>query len=340
VDATGVYNWNNLVPGLTPSCPIQVGTGSGTIDAAQVIASSIAASMAVVDGLFGVAAEGITNSLLGNGAVATINVQNLAITNPLLASLCVEAAQLATGAVTATKIAAAAVGTAAIQTAAITNALIANAAISGAQIQSATITGANIASATIADANIGACNVSKLTAGTATFTGDVILSRGSNLPELVLGSGGLTLWSNGSTTTSAPYAQITATGMELSYDSTHYLQVFSSGLTVVAGNSSVQVSGTAVTLTTSGSYDAVAINSTGEATFTNSSATSTVINGSQIDTGSIFAASIQLSPGSITFDAGLSVGSASAGSATLPANPVGFVEVVIGSTTRKIPYYA
>lgn len=32
--------------------------------------------------------------------------------------------------------------------------------------------------------------------------------------------------------------------------------------------------------------------------------------------------------------------SANAGAATLPSNPAGFLEVVIGGTTRKIPYYA
>jgi hypothetical protein len=31
---------------------------------------------------------------------------------------------------------------------------------------------------------------------------------------------------------------------------------------------------------------------------------------------------------------------ATAGAETLPANPVGFIEVNIGGTNRKIPYYA
>jgi uncharacterized protein YjbI with pentapeptide repeats len=220
-NAKGVFSWNNIVPGITPSFSISYGSTSGTTDATAIMTATIAASMAVVNNLFGVAAAGITNTLLGSGAVATINIQALAVTNPLLASLCVTAANLASSSVTATAIAALAVGTAAIQTVAITNALIANLAVSGAQIQSATITGANIASATIAGANIGTativqanmasasigtaqiqslavtdalianCSVSKLAAGTANFSGTATFSNGSNL--LQISSSGITV---------------------------------------------------------------------------------------------------------------------------------------------------
>lgn len=172
VDASGNFQGNNIVPGITPSFPITYGSTIGTTDASALMAATITASMAVVNGLFGVAAGGITNPLLGASAVATINIQALAVTSPLLAALCVEAANLDAGSVTSTKIAALAVGTAAIQTAAITNALIANLAVSGAQIQNATILGANIASATIAGANIGTAtiaqaNIANLAVGTA-----------------------------------------------------------------------------------------------------------------------------------------------------------------------------
>jgi len=196
----GTYSWNNIVPGITPSFMVTYGSTVGTTDATAIMTATIDASMAVVNKLFGVAAAGITNPLMGSGAVATINIQALAVTNPLLASLCVQAANLDSGSVTSTAIAALAVGTGAIQTAAITTALIANAAVSNAKIQSATITGASIASATIAGANIATativqanmasasigtaqiisasitdalisnCSINKLTAGTASFT--------------------------------------------------------------------------------------------------------------------------------------------------------------------------
>lgn len=168
VDSAGNYQWNKIVPGITPSWPITLGTTTGTIDAASVLLSSITSTMSVVANQFGVA----------NNGIATINIQALAITNPLLAALAVDAAKLATGAVTATKIGALAVGTAAIQLLAVDNTIIANASVDAAkivtatitstQIASATIVGANIASATILDANIATCNVTKLTSGTIT----------------------------------------------------------------------------------------------------------------------------------------------------------------------------
>jgi len=45
------------------------------------------------------------------------------------------------------------------------------------------------------------------------------------------------------------------------------------------------------------------------------------------------------SDGNITVAANTAT-TASAGAQTLPANPVGFLVVTIGSTSRKIPYYA
>ena len=187
----GKFKGNNIVPGITPSFPVTFGSTVGTTDAAAIMTSSINSSMAIVSGLFGVADAGITNALLGPGAVGTINIQNLAVTQPLLAAAAVAASNLASGsvtndalaalavatgniqdsaitsvkigaaAVTAAAIGVAAVGTAAIQNAAITNALIANAAIDVTKIIDATITGAKIANATIAGANIGTATIAQ-----------------------------------------------------------------------------------------------------------------------------------------------------------------------------------
>lgn len=44
--------------------------------------------------------------------------------------------------------------------------------------------------------------------------------------------------------------------------------------------------------------------------------------------------------GTVSLNPVPSTGSASAGAATLPANPVGFITVIINGTSRKIPYYA
>lgn len=327
VDAQGNHQWNNIIPGITPSFPITYGSTTGTTDATAVMLSTISASMSVVNNLFGVAPNGITNPLLGPSAVATLNIQALAITNPLLASLAVQAANLASGSVTATAIAALAVGTGAIQTAAITNALIANAAISGAQIQSATITsvnvglaaiaganigsatitaaniasatittvqiasatiqGVNIATATITDANIATLNVSKLVAGTATFTGTVTLKQSGSGSQLVLTSNTVNLTINGT-----------------------------------AG---------------------IALDASGNLTVTNSLGTSTAILGNAVNTGQVNAAAIRIvGPGTLDFPSTMTSFTATAGTATLPSNPIGFMIITYnnGVSTAKFPLYS
>jgi hypothetical protein len=125
--------------------------------------------------------------------VTTAKLANLSVSTAKLADLAVEAAKLADSAVTATKIANAAVGSAAIANAAIGSAHIANAAIQSvhigsAQIQSAHIANAAVGAAAIAAAAIGTAHIQdlavtnakigdvsagKLTAGTASFTGNV-----------------------------------------------------------------------------------------------------------------------------------------------------------------------
>lgn len=46
------------------------------------------------------------------------------------------------------------------------------------------------------------------------------------------------------------------------------------------------------------------------------------------------------SGGTVNFAASQAMASATAGSATLPANPVGFLQMVIAGTARRVPYYA
>lgn len=244
VDASGKFQGNNIVPGITPQFGITFGSTVGTTDASALITSTIAASMAIVSGLFGVAAAGITNSLLGSGAVATINVQNLAITNPLLASLAVQAANLASSSVTATAIASLAVGTGAIQTAAITNALIANLAVSGAQIQSATITGANIASATIGGANIGTAtiaqaNMASASIGTAQIQALAVTNAKINdlsASKITAGTITATIGVTAGTFTGSTLV-LNAAGITTSVNNSTVLGTFLSGL-IVASNSS------------------------------------------------------------------------------------------------------
>jgi hypothetical protein len=339
MDASGVYQWNNIVPGITPSTPVTIGTTTGTTDASSVMLATLQASMAVTSGLFGVAPSGITNSLLGPLAVSTINIQALAITNPLLASLCVQAANLANSSVTATAIANAAVGTAAIQTAAITNALIANAAVGTAQIQFAAVLGANIGFATIADSNIGTCNVSKLQAGTATFTGDVILQRYFGGPQVQLTSAAVILQNSGSQLTlnsgtaafngggsslSLSASLITlqsSSGPQLTFSSSaitmqsggNQLQLTASQILLSGGGAQLTMTSSTITLKPTGGIAGVSVGSTGVATFTNSLGTSTSIDGNNIGCGQLFAAGVSVS-------------------AALVINPVGSISVGASAT--------
>jgi hypothetical protein len=161
VDGGGLFVGNNIVPGITPSFPIVFGSTTGTTDASSIMASTIASEMAITNGLFGIATGGVSNSFLGMYAVATLNIQGLAVANPELAMLAVEAGNMASGSVTAgnAALATGSVGSLAVQNGAITNLLVANNTIDAAQIVSATITYAQIAGTTIANANMGLASI-------------------------------------------------------------------------------------------------------------------------------------------------------------------------------------
>ena len=297
----GTFLANNVVPGITNSCPITFGSTSGTLDASQQMISTLAASMAVVSGEFGIAAAGVTNALMGSGAVSTLNLQALAVTNPVLAALCTQAANLASGSITTgnaalsssvvtagkmaansitasnAAIAAAAIGTAGIQTAAITTALVANLAVGTAQIITGSILSAQIGTATIADSNMGTCSVSKLIAGTANFSGTATFQYG--------GSG--------------PSVQINSTQVELN-SSTNYVGISSSGISISTSSASLDISTTISmtmgvnTLTATSSYIEMANSSSGQAVHLTSSALT-------IQNGSSYGVSINGSTGWATF---------------------------------------
>ena len=328
VNAAGVFVGNNIVPGITPQFSFTYGSTVGTTDASAIMTATITSAMAIVSGLFGVAPAGITNSLIGTGAVATINIQALAVTNPLLAALAVQAANLATGSVTSTAIAALAVGTAAIQTGAITNALIANAAVANANIITATITGASIASATIAGANIGTAtiaqaNLASLSVGTAQIQSASI--TGAKIASATITAANITTCNISSLL--AGTASFTGTVTLGINSSSTQVVLSSSGIQLISGTSSAGIS----------------LDTAGDATFTNTSATSTTIQGNVIVTSTISCNSITISPAvgfGINFGSGFPTsGTASAGSATLPSTPVGFLVVEILGTNYKIPYY-
>lgn len=184
VDASGNFQANNIVPGITPSCPFTYGSTIGTLDAAAVILTSIANTMRVVGTLLDLAPLGVTNPYLGPGAVFTINVQGLNITNPLLADLVVQSRNMhglsitaGNGALAPNSITAAsgaidnlAVSTAAIQLLAADTTIIGNAAVGTGKIINLAVTAAKIGLLEVGDAQIGNVSAAKIIAGTVMAT--------------------------------------------------------------------------------------------------------------------------------------------------------------------------
>ncbi len=356
VSAAGVFTPNNIVPGITYSCLISLGTSSGTINAAQAELSSLAAEMAVSSGLFGLAAAGVTNQFLGSAAVETVNIQNLAVTNPLLASLAVESANLANSSVTnaalgsgvveSSNIAALAVGTAAIDYGAITNALIANLAVGTAQIQNGAIENAQIGVAAVAYANIASCSVSSLLAGTATFTSTVVFENSSGpsveitSTEVLVTGGTYTIGVNSSSgiSISSSSASLDIT-TDISLTNGNYSAVLSSSSLVLAysGGPNLSLFASSIYLTATINDYVEVLSGTINVV---SSGQITSIAGNVLTTGDLVAAQLTLNAGTVAFPGTVAVGSAVAGSASLPSAPVGFLQVSIGGTVRNIPYYA
>ena len=381
VDGGGNYQWNNLVPGQTPSAGITVGTTTGTTDAASAMLATLAPSMAVLAGIFGVAPTGITAPLMAPAAVTAANAALAALavvntnmaassvtaTNAALAALAVIATNMAPNSVTSSNgaIAALAVVAASMATNSITatNGAIANLAVSGANIQLATVTGANIAFATIADANIGACSVSKLTAGSATFTGTATFANGSG-PSVAIASGSVTLTAGANTTTltagggisvanGAYSVSVTSSSVSLFNGGSFNVQITtggialnSAGYTLAISSSSIQMvnGGSNLTLTASlitlaaASGCSITLSNTGVATFTSSGSGSCTITGNTIAITTVSAVQVAAS---IYSYGGSTASSASGGSASaLPANPDGYMSgwSVFG-TPVKIPYY-
>lgn len=157
VDANGNYQWNNIIPNVTPSCPITLGTTAGTIDAAQVILTSIETQLSTATGKLGLTPAQLTSSFFASGAA----VGNITAGSLLASLLASGAAQTNLGIVNAAAI---------ITPASIVGTLIAGNTITGTLLATTGIItlSAQIGTAVVADANIAALAVTKLTGGTIT----------------------------------------------------------------------------------------------------------------------------------------------------------------------------
>ena len=137
---------NNIVPGITASCVVTIGTVTGVVDPTAAIQSLLSSVFGNVSGVFDITA--------------------LAIDTTRLANLAATSAKLANSSVTATQIANLAVGTGAVQLLAVTTALIANLAVGSGQIANLAVGTGQIANLAVTDAKINDLSVTKLTAGT------------------------------------------------------------------------------------------------------------------------------------------------------------------------------
>ena len=225
---------------------VSVGSFVGLITAAQidtVSATSITGS--------------ITASQIGsvNGGV----IQSLTVTSSALAD----------GTITGVKIAATTIEAGNIALATITD----------AQIASATITGAKIASATITNANISDLSVSKLSAGTAAFSGAAVFGYGTR--KLTIDSLSIKIEQD-----TARYLSATGSSVRL-YNTGTLVDVDAAAITISAvsgGSTTVNASGVTIT-SASGSAQAQLTGTTLTFTSNTSDATSgrTTISSTSVD---------------------------------------------------------
>lgn len=194
---------NPIVPGITPSATVTLGTNAGTLHLGHAILDSVTSALGIIDSVLGVVDGGITESLIDTfavssskiaaGAIATGHIQSGAVTNPKIGNFAVDSAQIANAAVTNAKIGALAVDTAQIANAAITTAKITNLAVTNALINDLAAT--KITAGTLAAGVIygGTINATQLNAGTVTVALDLTASR------ISLNSNGITTSINNNT---------------------------------------------------------------------------------------------------------------------------------------------
>jgi hypothetical protein len=168
---------NNIIPGITASCVVSIGTTGGVADPTAFIQSLLDTSVGVVGAIFGVLPLGVDAA----------RIALLAVDTTKLAALAVTAAKLGGSSVTATAIANLAVGTAAIQNGAINTAMIQNAAITNALIGNLAVGTAQIQLLAVGDAQIATLNANKIIAGT------IMASVSLTSPTIVVSGSGYTI---------------------------------------------------------------------------------------------------------------------------------------------------
>lgn len=301
----GTFTPNNIATGITNGCPVTFGSNTGTLNAAQVMQSSISSELTASETQLGITPSSLTSYFLASSAA----LNNIGIGGLLASYLASGAALSNLGAPVSASVL--------ISAGTITGTLIATDAITYNLIATdAIISSAQIGTSVIAYSNIGSCSVSSLIAGTATFTSTVLFENTSGpyveitSTEVVIGGGSYTISANSSTgisiASSSSSLAITSSALSITTGS-YALTAASSYIEMTTGSASVTLTSSSFTFSTGGtanfefstggSYpDALIV--------TGSTGTSTVIEGSTVACGSLTAASLAVTPGTVQVSSG------------------------------------
>lgn len=223
---TRAARWNNIVPGITPTVSFTIGTATGTLVMSDGVLSSLAATMAIVNDLFGVAAGGITNPYVGSLAIGTSNLQALSVTNPIIAVLAVATGNIQNAATTLAKMATLSVDTAQLITSSVNSTILASLAVSAAKMATASVTIANSAldtgvvlAANIANLAVGTAAIANLAVGTAELASAAVttakIGTGQITTALIANAAITTALIANAAITSALIASATITGANI-----------------------------------------------------------------------------------------------------------------------------
>jgi hypothetical protein len=168
------------------------------VDAAKLADSAVTATKIAnaAVGSAAIATAAIGSAHIANGAILTAHIGDAQITSAKIATAAIQSAHIGVAQIAAAHIANGQITSAHIGLAQILGAHIADAQIGTAKIADAAITDAKIANLAVTDAKISSLSVNKLTAGTATFTGDVSFIR-SGAGSMTLNASGIQI-ANGS----------------------------------------------------------------------------------------------------------------------------------------------
>jgi len=172
------------------------------VDAAKLADSAVTATKIAnaAVGSAAIAAAAIGSAHIANGVILAAHIGDAQITSAKIATAAIQSAHIDNAAIQSAHIANGQITSAHIGLAQILGAHIADAQIGTAKIADAAITDAKIADLAVTNAKIASLSVNKLTAGTATFTGDVSFIR-SGAGSMTLNSTGINITSFSSSMT-------------------------------------------------------------------------------------------------------------------------------------------